>query len=357
MTPRPSVLLFLLGLAGPALGAERPCDGETVDRGRREFKAAYDAGRIKEAVESLSSVRESCKGYLGQAGQESRSRWLWTVSDLSLAAYKLGDLKRCRELIEPLEDEFFQARDDPGFKAVWKSLAFNYHQCDCYNVKRPLCRERSWLRNGYGEIEGQVHDTLPAWRFRLVFDVSDTPQTRADGSEYWTSDATMSALEIRDLRGKVLQRIAIDSERGYTSYIGGGKGGPPLVLGDRNFDGYQDLAAGNECGTGACCTQHVYLFEPASKRFAFHEGASNVCFSDVDPAKKEIRSSWRASACEHGRSTYKWEKGELVEVERETENLCCDSEDCGVEFVLEKRVGGELKIVSTRKEKASPPKP
>lgn len=366
MRPSAGAVLCLLALAAPAVASESPCDAARVDRGRREFKAAYDAGRIQQAFDGLAAVEASCRGYLGQPGDESRSQRLWTISDLSLATYKLGDLQKCRELIEPLEDEFHFTNGEPGLKAVWKSLAFNYHQCDCYDVKRPLCRERSWLKDGFGEIVGQVHDSLPEWSFRLLFDVEDKEEKRADGSTYVESDATMTALEVRSRGGKVLQKLAI--EGGTTSYLGSGQSGVRLQLDDRNFDGYQDVGAGNECGNGACCTEKVFLFDPASKRFAHNEALSNVCFSEVDPKKKEIRSSWRASACEHGRTTYRWEKGELVVWEQETETIisavdqgspCCSDDEaaagqCLIQTVLEKRIGGTLKVVSTKKEKAAP---
>jgi hypothetical protein len=112
-----SIAIAGAGVAAPmmAVSATPECRSSDVDEARRRFKELFQAGRYREAFDTLASVQR-CAWVLRDEDQG------WMRSDLALAARKIGDDARC---LATLGD---YPRGDPSTK-LGKAVLFNYGLC------------------------------------------------------------------------------------------------------------------------------------------------------------------------------------------------------------------------------------
>lgn len=125
--------------------------------------------------------------------------------------------------------------------------------------------------------------------------------------------------------------LAVHKKTGMKHILpGSGEGrlGPSerlLTVVDANFDGHPDIMIGaTDGGAGPNSSSAFYLFDPATQRFVYHDGLSMLTQVQIDPRRKTISSASRNSCCSHSSSTYRFIRGELLEIANLDESLSTD---------------------------------
>jgi hypothetical protein len=107
---------------------------------------------------------------------------------------------------------------------------------------------------------------------------------------------------------RLVQTLPTDSQGTCDMFL------PEIV--DINFDGYPDLVLAQTLPAGPDVTYDYWIYDPAQgKMVSASAEMGDVTSPDFDPVNKIISVSWRASCCEDGVTTYKWERKHLVQVD------------------------------------------
>jgi uncharacterized protein len=98
-------------------------------------------------------------------------------------------------------------------------------------------------------------------------------------------------------------------------------GTQPLVdVQDYNFDGTPDIAVtSDEAGGYGAYGSHVFLFDPARRRFVFNAGISALTVTltfELDPATKRIKTEMKSGAGYHEDTVYRLDGNKPVPVSR-----------------------------------------
>ena len=79
-----------------------------------------------------------------------------------------------------------------------------------------------------------------------------------------------------------------------------------IEQGDYNFDGYADIRTVEILPAGPNIPHLYWIYDPDKKLFVKDPiGLSQITSAEFDQEKREIRSFWRGSCCNHGLDIYK----------------------------------------------------
>ena len=97
-----------------------------------------------------------------------------------------------------------------------------------------------------------------------------------------------------------------------------------IKLFDANQDGHPDFSlAVNNGGAGPNNMDNFYLFNPTTRRYALHEGLSELSQVGID-SKGTITSASRGGCCQHGSASYRFIGGKLTQLTSLDEALSAD---------------------------------
>lgn len=95
---------------------------------------------------------------------------------------------------------------------------------------------------------------------------------------------------------------------------------PELI--DANFDGWPDLTIAQFLPAGPNIPYQTWLYDSVSQRFVDAPAMlQEITSPNFDPKHQIISSFWRGSYSEHGVSIYRWEGGDVVEVDTQSSYL------------------------------------
>ncbi|WP_419687705.1 XAC2610-related protein [Burkholderia theae] len=146
------------------------------------------------------------------------------------------------------------------------------------------------------------HDGRPfPYEIRLVAD------KLPDDSGSCNDAPHVSAIRLYD-HGRVVQTLQTDSHGTCNLFT------PEFA--DVNFDGWPDLMLAQSMGAGPNIPYQTWIFDPKTRRFAdAPQGLQDITSPDFDPVHRIIWTSWRASCCEHGVTTYRWQGNDVKEID------------------------------------------
>ncbi|RQR53775.1 nitrite reductase [Burkholderia sp. Bp9125] len=153
----------------------------------------------------------------------------------------------------------------------------------------------------------QSHTDKPfPYEIRLV--ASGVPN---DGS--CSDSASVSAIRLYD-KGRLVQTLP-------TASVGPcGLFTPDIV--DANFDGWPDLMLAQSLGASPNIPYQTWLFDPKTRRFVdAPPKLQDITSPDFDPAHRIIWTSWRASCCDHGVTTYRWQGSDVTEIDTQSSHI------------------------------------
>ncbi|MCA8089396.1 nitrite reductase [Burkholderia anthina] len=91
---------------------------------------------------------------------------------------------------------------------------------------------------------------------------------------------------------------------------------------DVNFDGWPDLMLAQSMGAGPDIPYQTWIFDPKTRRFVDAPPKLQAITSpSFDPVHRIVWTSWRASAAEHGVTTYRWQGNDVKEIDTATSYL------------------------------------
>ena len=97
-----------------------------------------------------------------------------------------------------------------------------------------------------------------------------------------------------------------------------------IKLVDANLDGHPDIAlAVNNGGAGPNSMDNFYLFDPRLRRYALHEGLSELPQVRID-GKGTITSAARGSCCHHYYETYRFIGARMMPITSREEVISLD---------------------------------
>lgn len=88
------IALSILTLLAVADAGAAPCDMAALSSARQAFQRLYKAKHYRQALDVLEPTWAKCEGSLPV---EQRA---WILSDLSIAAYRNGEKKRCLQFLD-----------------------------------------------------------------------------------------------------------------------------------------------------------------------------------------------------------------------------------------------------------------
>lgn len=95
---------------------------------------------------------------------------------------------------------------------------------------------------------------------------------------------------------------------------------PRLI--DANFDGWPDVTIALSVPAGPDVPYQTWLYDPMSHRFTnAPPNLQDITSPEFDPVHRIVYSYWRASCCEHGVTTYRWQGGDVGEIESQSSYL------------------------------------
>ncbi len=111
--------LAILCLPSLAQAAPDPsCTAAAVNKQRAEAEKLVKSGDVHGALDHLADLFDRCGNDL------EREPKLWLISDMAFAAYKAGDLERCRKIFNEVDDDAATA-----FPKASKALLYNANLC------------------------------------------------------------------------------------------------------------------------------------------------------------------------------------------------------------------------------------
>ncbi|MFP5391960.1 MAG: XAC2610-related protein, partial [Gammaproteobacteria bacterium] len=114
--------------------------------------------------------------------------------------------------------------------------------------------------------------------------------------------------------GRLLQTLPTSSDGSCDIFV------PNLV--DVNFDGRPDLTIAEHMPAGPNMSYQTWLYDPARRRFVNAPASlQEITSPQFDSRHRTIVSSWRASCCEHGVTTYRWRGHDVEETATATSGL------------------------------------
>lgn len=153
---------------------------------------------------------------------------------------------------------------------------------------------------------GDQNVTVPDYELRLLANAKPRSDSRCD-------PPLVSA--IRLYRGShVVQQL--DTESRGACYIF------QPIWEDMNFDGHQDLAIALALPAGPNIPYQSWLYDPATKRFVDAPATlQDITSPSFDAKHRIVYSYWRDGAASHGVATYRWNNGDLIEVDQKESYL------------------------------------
>ncbi|MFV3308005.1 XAC2610-related protein [Pseudomonas sp. NY15181] len=92
---------------------------------------------------------------------------------------------------------------------------------------------------------------------------------------------------------------------------------PRLI--DANFDGWPDVTIALSLPAGPDIPYQTWLYDPESRRFVDAPiKLQDITSPEFDPVHRVVYSYWRASCCEHGVTTYRWQDGDVEEIDSQS---------------------------------------
>ncbi|MGY4729470.1 XAC2610-related protein [Burkholderia pyrrocinia] len=117
----------------------------------------------------------------------------------------------------------------------------------------------------------------------------------------------VSAIRLYD-HGRLVQTLPTDSQGTCSVFT------PEFA--DVNFDGWPDLMLAQAMGASPNIPYQTWIFNPTTRRFVdAPKGLQEITSPDFDPVHRIVWTSWRASCCEHGVTTYRWQSNDVKEVD------------------------------------------
>lgn len=156
----------------------------------------------------------------------------------------------------------------------------------------------------------QSQDDLEA---RFPYEIRLVANALPEEGDTCSDPPLVSAIRLyRD--GELFQSLDTESQGTCNLFM------PELI--DANFDGWPDLTIAQFLPAGPNVPYQTWLYDPSTQRFVDAPAMLQAISSpDFDPVHKIIASFWRASCCEHGVSIYRWEGGDVVEVDTQSSYL------------------------------------
>lgn len=156
-----------------------------------------------------------------------------------------------------------------------------------------------------------AEDALEArfpFELRLVADAP--PEEEGDGCP---TPPMVSAIRLyKD--GQLVQTLATESQGTCGMFT------PSLI--DANFDGWPDLTIAQFLPAGPNIPHQTWLYDPATGRYVDAPPMlQDISSAEFDPVHRIVYTYWRASCCEHGVSTYRWQDGDVQEVDSRSSYL------------------------------------
>jgi len=114
---------------------------------------------------------------------------------------------------------------------------------------------------------------------------------------------------------------------------------------DMNFDGYKDIRLMQEQGATGNIRYHVWLYNPKTRRFDYHQEYGDLCSFSYDPKTKVISTFSKGGHKSniHSSETYKIINDKLTMVTKYKQEY--NRKDDNYLYTLWKRVDGKMKIV------------
>jgi hypothetical protein len=184
----------------------------------------------------------------------------------------------------------------------------------------------------------QIQDDLEVrfpYEIRLLADA--LPEEEGDGCH---TPPLVSAIRLyKD--GVLIQSLETESQ-GTCSIF------KPYLI-DANFDGWPDLSLAMFLPAGPNIPHQTWLYDVATGRFVdAPAGLQDISSAEFDPVHRIVYSYWRASCCEHGVSTYRWNGGDLEEVDTQSSYLLplMDGTERRRCYIMPSYINGEIEFAS-----------
>lgn len=88
---------------------------------------------------------------------------------------------------------------------------------------------------------------------------------------------------------------------------------------DANFDGWPDLTIAQFLPAGPDIPYQTWLYDKAGNHFIDAPPIlQDISSPEFDPVHRIVYTFWRASCCEHGVSTYRWQGSDVEEIESQS---------------------------------------
>ncbi|WP_230944764.1 XAC2610-related protein [Burkholderia stagnalis] len=128
-----------------------------------------------------------------------------------------------------------------------------------------------------------------------------------------SDSASVSAIRLYD-KSRLVQTLA-------TASVGPcGLFTPEIV--DANFDGWPDLMLAQSLGASPNIPYQTWLFDPKTRRFVdAPPKLQDITSPGYDPVHRIIWTSWRASCCDHGVTTYRWQGNDVTEIDTQSSHI------------------------------------
>lgn len=184
----------------------------------------------------------------------------------------------------------------------------------------------------------KIQDDLKArfpYDIRLLADA--LPEEEGDGCP---TPPLVSALRLyKD--GALIQTLETESQGTCSIFT------PDLI--DANFDGWPDLSLAMFLPAGPNIPHQTWLYDVATGSFVdAPAGLQDISSAEFDPVHRIVYSYWRASCCEHGVSTYRWNGGDLEEVDTQSSYLLPlkDGTERRLCYIMPSYIDGEIEFAS-----------
>jgi hypothetical protein len=173
------------------------------------------------------------------------------------------------------------------------------------------------------------------YEIRLVADA--LPEEEGDGCP---TPPLVSAIRLYN-EGALIQTLETESQGTCSIFT------PDLI--DANFDGWPDLSLALFLPAGPNIPHQTWLYDVATGRFVdAPAGLQGISSAEFDPVHRVVYSYWRASCCEHGVSTYRWNGGDVEEVDTKSSYFMplVDGAERRLCYIMPSYQNGEIEFTS-----------